>query len=61
MEKKPLLRLSVRGEDKAYCAFRNDRFRLWALVSRDIRLVIIAVLVALGIGTSHFPWSLLVR
>ena len=26
-----------------YCAFRNDRDRLLALVSRDIRLVLIAV------------------
>lgn len=59
MEKKPSRSRPEKGEYKAYCAFTNDRFRLWALVSRDIRLVIIALLVAIGIGTSHFPWSLL--
>ena len=36
------------GEHSPYCAFRKDRDRLLALVSRDIRLVLIAVLVALA-------------
>lgn len=37
------------GQGGAYCAFRNDRARLLALVSRDIRLVAIAVVVALAV------------
>jgi hypothetical protein len=31
-----------------YCAFRSDRERLWALVSRDIRLVLIACFLAVA-------------
>lgn len=27
-----------------YCAFKSDRDRLWALISRDIRLVLIAII-----------------
>lgn len=34
------------GEHSPYCAFRTDRDRLWALISRDIRLVLIAGLIA---------------
>jgi hypothetical protein len=34
------------GHWGAYCAFKNDRARLLALVSRDIRLVAIAIVVA---------------
>jgi hypothetical protein len=37
------------GQGGAYCAFKNDRARLLALVSRDIRLVAIAVVVALAV------------
>lgn len=33
----------------AYCAFKNDRERRLALVSRDIRLVAIAVVVAFAL------------
>jgi hypothetical protein len=35
-------------QSSPYCAFKNDRDRLWALVSRDLRLIIIAVLVAMA-------------
>lgn len=34
-----------------YCAFRSDRHRLWALVSRDIRSVLIAAAIC-----SWAPW-----
>lgn len=30
-----------------YCAFKNDRARLWALVSRDIRWVLVIGIVAI--------------
>lgn len=33
-----------------YCAFTSDRDRLWALISRDVRLVLIAII--LGVA----PW-----
>jgi hypothetical protein len=36
------------GGRSPYCAFRNDRVRLWALVSRDIRLVLIAGLMVVA-------------
>lgn len=41
--------------DKApspYCAFKNDRARLWALVSRDVRLVVVALIMALAGGSA---------
>lgn len=41
------------AEHGPYCAFRSDRDRLWALISRDIRLVLIAVV----IGASRIPAS----
>lgn len=31
-----------------YSAFKNDRARLWALVSRDVRLVVVALIIALA-------------
>lgn len=34
--------------DSPYCSFKNDRHRLWALVSRDIRLVIVCGLLVFG-------------
>lgn len=33
-----------------YCAFKSDRDRLWALISRDIRLVLIAIILGAA------PW-----
>ena len=37
------------GDSKnPYCAFRSDRERRAALVSRDVRLVLIAVVFAIG-------------
>jgi hypothetical protein len=36
----------------AYCAFKRDRERLLALVSRDLRLVLITVVVALTLPSS---------
>lgn len=41
-------RLGNLSERSPYWAFRSDRDRLWALISRDVRLVLIAVLVAAG-------------
>lgn len=35
-------------DDSAYVAFRDDRQRKWALVSRDVRLVVIAIAVVMG-------------
>ena len=37
------------AEHSPYCAFKSDRDRLWALISRDIRLVLIAI--TLGAAT----------
>ena len=34
------------SDQSPYCSFKNDRARLWALVSRDIRLVLIAAALA---------------
>lgn len=28
-------------QDSPYCAFKSDRHRFWALVSRDVRLVVV--------------------
>lgn len=38
-----------------YCVFRNDRDRLWALVSRDVRLVLIAGIMVMS--STSIPWS----
>jgi len=43
-------RFSV-GGDSPYVAFKDDRERRWALVSRDVRLVLITLL-AIGEGTA---------
>ncbi len=43
-------------DDSPYCAFKNDQQRLWALVSRDIRLIVIAVVVCSG---PPITWRLL--
>lgn len=37
------------SEISAYCAFKDDRNRLWALISRDVRLVFIAVIAVVGL------------
>jgi hypothetical protein len=36
------------NQHSPYCAFKSDSSRLWALVSRDVRLVLVAVLVVSG-------------
>jgi len=38
--------LGETGPGSAYCAFKNDRARLLALVSRDVRMVLIAIALA---------------
>lgn len=38
-----------------YCVFQNDRDRLWALVSRDVRLVLIAGIMVMS--STSIPWS----
>lgn len=38
------------GPHSPYVAFKSDRERRWALVSRDIRLVLIAAFSAVGGG-----------
>jgi hypothetical protein len=35
------------GAKSPYCAFRSDRERLWALISRDIRWVLVVGLMAI--------------
>ena len=42
-----------------YCAFKNDRDRLWALIARDVRDVAIVGLVLVGVG--HVPPALVAR
>lgn len=54
-------RSSPTGTRSPYVAFTDDRQRKWALVSRDVRLVLIALILALGGGaTLKWPaiWSL---
>jgi hypothetical protein len=41
-------RRSSVGGDSPYVAFKDDRERRWALVSRDVRLVLIVFLLAIG-------------
>jgi hypothetical protein len=36
------------GTDSPYCAFKDDRERKWALVSRDVRWVLVAVVFAVS-------------
>jgi hypothetical protein len=49
----PLTRKPAKGsgELSPYCAFRSDKNRLLALISRDVRLVLIALVVAIGAYT----------
>lgn len=44
-------RSNVGGDNSPYVAFKDDRERRWALVSRDVRLVLIVLLLAIGEGT----------
>ena len=39
-----------------YCAFRSDKERLRALVSRDIRLVALAAAAGIGYGSDCLRW-----
>lgn len=39
------------GKDDAYASFRNDRMRLLALLSRDVRCIIVTSLVMLATST----------
>ena len=39
-----------------YCAFRSDKERRRALVSRDVRLVVIAMWLSTGFGFDKFRW-----
>lgn len=48
------------GADSAYCAFKDDRERKWALVSRDVRWVLVAVVFALS-GVPTAKWQVLWR
>jgi hypothetical protein len=49
---------SPTGTRSPYVAFTDDRQRKWALVSRDVRLVLIALILALG-GGAALKWPLL--
>ena len=47
------------GKPDAYTSFKNDRFRLKALVSRDIRLVAIAAVLVIsqrGLAEHGIAW-----
>lgn len=48
------------GVNSAYVAFKDDRERKWALVSRDIRLVLVIVVLALG-EVAPVHWQALLR
>jgi hypothetical protein len=43
-----------------YSAFKDDRQRLWALISRDVRLVAISACLA-TLTTEHERWTHLLR
>lgn len=42
----------IKRDGNPYVSFKNDRDRLWALVSRDVRIVIV---VALGAYAGFSP------
>jgi hypothetical protein len=48
------------GASSPYCAFKDDRERKWALVSRDIRWVLVAAVWALA-GIPLAKWQALWR
>lgn len=50
----------VTGADSPYCAFKDDQERKWALVSRDVRWVLVAVVFALS-GVPAAKWQVLWR
>ena len=54
LEENSLLGRWARWTAAPYCAFKDDRARLLALVARDVRKVSITVVLALA-GTS-LPW-----
>ena len=49
----------TRGRPDPYCAFNDDKNRLLALISRDIRYVIIGWLSITA--SSHVPWMMVMR
>ena len=55
-------RSSNAGGDSPYVAFKNDRERKWALVSRDVRLVLIALILATAGNTLKWQpvWHFLI-
>lgn len=48
-------RVKKQDINSPYCAFKSDKHRLWALVSRDVRLVICACIVVVT-GAPFAPW-----
>ncbi len=54
-EKRPLFGDWARWTSEPYCRFKSDNIRLAALISRDIRKVIIAI--ALAAYSTTIPWS----
>ena len=46
------------GPRSPYVAFTDDRQRKWALVSRDVRLVLVALIFAVG-GGAALKWPAL--
>lgn len=49
-----------RTSESPYCAFKNDTERKWALVSRDVRWVLVAALLVLA-DVPATKWSSLWR
>lgn len=47
-----MTRRPIIGVDSPYVAFKDDRERRWALMSRDVRFVVIALILAIGEGTA---------
>lgn len=43
------------GNESPYVAFKDDRERKWALVSRDVRLVLVALVLTVG-GGAALKW-----
>lgn len=46
------------GDRSPYCVFKSDHHRLWALISRDVRLVLIACLLAVAAPSAPSQLSL---
>lgn len=47
----------IKRSGTPYESFKNDRDRLWALVSRDVRIVLVAAILA-GAGFASAPPAL---